>query len=145
MGLKIHGNSRHGMSHSSLHNVWKSMRKRCNNSNDPAYKNYGSRGIKVCSRWDVFEKFLEDMGQSYSAGLTIERIDNNKGYSPENCKWIPKSEQPKNRRNIRLITFNGISQTIADWARDLGMNRSTLSQRFYVYKWDVSRCLERKQ
>lgn len=95
----------HGLSLSSgpnpSYSVWKSMRKRCNNKNSASYKYYGGRGITVCPEWDSFENFLRDMGPK-PPGLTLERIDNEKGYSLSNCRWATIAEQNRNSRNTKL-------------------------------------------
>ena len=82
--------------------VWKGMRQRCNNPNNPAYKNYGGRGIEVCREWDTFAGFMKDMARTYQVGLMIDRIDNDGNYCAENCRWTTRKVQNENKRsNVR--------------------------------------------
>jgi hypothetical protein len=92
---------KHGLSHSPEHRCWVAMIQRCQNQNAKSYKDYGGRGIKVCKRWHHFETFLSDMGRRPPGRYSIERIDNERGYTPSNCKWIPLRDQAKNRRTTR--------------------------------------------
>lgn len=88
--------------------TWKSMRNRCNNPNAINYRDYGGRGIKVCNRWDSFVYFVEDMGVKPTPKHTLERIDNDKGYSPDNCKWATRSEQTYNQRHPSKSGIKGV-------------------------------------
>ena len=90
----------HGMSRTRTHNIWKGMRKRCNNKNSASYQNYGGRGIKICPRWNKFENFLADMGEC-PMGMSLDRINNGGNYEPKNCKWSTRVEQNNNRRPRR--------------------------------------------
>jgi len=105
------------------HMIWASMRGRCNNPNNPAYKNYGGRGIKVCDRWQEFANFIADMGERTDPKHTLERMDNDGDYCPENCVWATRKVQAGNTRRNRWITFNGKTQILMDWARELGITK----------------------
>jgi hypothetical protein len=96
------------------------MKQRCSNPNDPAYKDYGARGITVCSRWvESYEAFMVDMG-TRPAGWSIERIENNGNYEPTNCKWAPMSVQQRNRRGNVLVALYGVEMILSDACRKLG-------------------------
>lgn len=116
-----------------LYLVWNGMRQRCENKNTRAYKQYGARGISVCQEWKNFHGFLEwALSSGYKEGLSIERIDVNGDYCPENCKWIPLSEQAKNtRRNYvnKHLTINGVTKTYQEWADYAGIPALTISRR----------------
>lgn len=123
----------HGMSKTTrLYRIWANMKSRCNNKNFPRYKDYGGRGIKICTEWKKFEVFMEwSIENGYRDDLTIERIDNDKGYDPSNCKFIPRSEQQKNQRSNKRIEFNNEIKTIAEWGRDARFqaNDATIRRR----------------
>lgn len=120
--------------------TWLGMKNRCYREIDKNYKHYGARGIAVCDRWlHSFENFLEDMGEP-EAGLSLDRIDNSKGYSPENCRWADWFTQAQNRRGNRVLEFNGGKQTISYWSRLYGIRHDTLIQRL-DYGWPVERAL----
>lgn len=89
--------TKHGMAGTRTHRIWKAMRSRCNNPNTPRHKDYGGRGIRVCKRWEEFKNFLSDMGECPD-GMSIDRIDNDRGYSPSNCKWSTAKQQNSNQR-----------------------------------------------
>lgn len=126
---------------SRLVNVWNGMRQRCNNPNTVNYPRYGGRGITVCERWGKFNNFYEDMGLSYEPGLTLDRIDNSLGYTPENCRWVTAKQNNNNKRNNRLVTINGETKTLTQWCESLGLRRGTVNQRISVCGWSVDRAL----
>jgi hypothetical protein len=118
------------------------MKDRCYNKNNKYYKDYGGRGIKVCDRWldkeRGFENFLEDMGVR-PIGKSINKINNNGNYEPNNCNWATRKEQSNNTRQNRVFSYNGVTQTIAQWARHLGVPHNTLSYR--LDNWSIERAL----
>lgn len=101
-------NRKHSLGGTRAFNVWKKMLNRCTKPDDSAYPNYGGRGITVCDRWHDVENFVADMGQP-PKGLTLERVDNDGGYNPENCKWATRSEQARNKRNTK-ITWDKVAE-----------------------------------
>lgn len=135
-----HSGKTHGLYYTTSHSVWRNMKTRCNNPKSDRYKWYGRRGIKVCKRWELFENFYADMGEK-PKGLTLERIDNNKGYSKKNCKWATHKEQANNRRTSRILTLNGVSLTIAQWSEKLNILPATICNRINKSGWSVQRTL----
>lgn len=136
--------STHGMTNTPIYVVWSKMKGRCNNIKNVAYHNYGGRGIKVCERWNDkengFANFYADMGER-PEGFTLERIDNNKGYEPDNCKWIPKNEQQKNTRNTYKINIEGDVLCLADACRRLDLKYETVQNRIRR-GWAFEKALE---
>ena len=121
----------HGMSGTPEYYAWKDMKRRCLNPNHKAYSDYGGRGIGVCDRWkNSFENFFVDMGTKPSPKHSIDRIDNNGDYSPENCKWSTRVEQQNNLRNNKpLITIGNETYTIAQWTEEKGYDKSVIYNR----------------
>ncbi len=118
----------HGMTNAPEYKVWEAMRRRCLKISDPSYERYGGRGIEVCVAWLSFESFYADMGHRPDGG-TLERIDNDRGYSSENCRWATRLEQSNNRRSNRWLTVNGERKTITEWSRGLGASDGTVAAR----------------
>ena len=140
MRLK-HGASRgHG---TRAYMAWGTMLKRCTNKNSKKYKDYGGRGITVCQRWTGdagFANFLSDMGEP-EPGMSIDRKDNNAGYSPENCRWATAKEQARNRRVSLLVSMNGKTQLLIEWCEQLGMRYKTVHSRIRNLGWDAVKAL----
>lgn len=133
-----HGHTGNGQV-SKTYTAWQAMLSRCQAPNYINFKNYGGRGINVCKRWQKFENFLEDMGERPD-GLSLDRIENDKGYYKENCRWATRIEQQNNRRNNRKITFNSKTQTLAQWEQELGLNKCIVSGRLRL-GWSVEMAL----
>lgn len=117
------------------YNIWLMMKQRCKNPNDKSYSNYGGRGISICEKWENFEGFLEDMGKK-PQGLSIERIDNEKGYFKENCKWATRKEQNNNRRDNTYFIIDGIKVTRTQIQDLMKWTRSMYRRRFEKYGLD---------
>jgi hypothetical protein len=128
--------TKHGKRHSRVYTIYGQMRSRCYNSKSISYQGYGARGITVCDRWlESFENFYADMGDP-PEGFSIDRIDNDKGYSPDNCRWADAKTQANNRRSSRILTYNGTSLTVAQWGLRLNTNPDRLHNRLSD-KWCV--------
>lgn len=114
-----------------LYRIWKAMRTRCNNPNFHAYKYYGGKGVKICDEWDSYETFYNWAIQNgYDHDLTIDRINNNDGYSPSNCRWISHAEQQNNRSNRVTQIINGEEMTLKQIAERYGLNKHTVTTRY---------------
>jgi hypothetical protein len=132
----------HGLRKTTEYVIWAGIKTRCHNANTPNYKDYGARGITMCPRWlNSFENFLEDMGPRPTAKHTIERINNDLGYSPKNCRWATYIEQANNRRDNRILEFGGNRLTMSEWARKLDMPYSVLSSRLGKLGWSIEKAL----
>ncbi len=131
----------HGESHTSFHNVWCGMLKRCTLKSRKDFHRYGGRGIKVCKRWNVYLNFREDMFQSHQEAkeknnkIFLDRINNDGNYNKRNCRWVNSKESMDNRSSTRWITFDGRKQTLSDWARELNITATTLCDR--LEKWSI--------
>ena len=126
--------------YTSFYNSWASMRQRCLDKNGSDFKNYGGRGITFCDRWEKFDNFHKDMYRYYKKGLSLDRKDNDGNYNKENCRWVTSKIQNNNSRHNKPITFKGITKNLNQWAEYFKIKRSTLAQRYYVYKWDLNKC-----
>lgn len=144
------------MAHSRLNSIFNGMKHRCYNPKDKFYKDYGARGIIVCAEWNdrdrvstlhnatkgflAFKKWALENG--YNDKLTIDRIDVNKGYSPDNCRWVSALVQANNTRSNHYLTYKGKTQSLADWCRELNLNYGTVRSRINRNKWSVEKALE---
>ena len=123
--------AKHGMYKTRVYRIWVGMHQRCYNKNSNQYHKYGGRGIKVCKRWHKFENFLEDMGEP-PEGMSIDRKNNNRGYTPANCRWTNPRKQANNRRTNVYINYDGKKQTIAEWAREYDIPYHVIKHRVSI-------------
>jgi hypothetical protein len=134
----------HGGKYRTEYKSWSGMKNRCLNPAHEDFRLYGGRGITVCERWlESFENFLEDMGPK-PPKTSLDRIDNNKGYTPENCRWASNKLQSNNRRTNRTITFNGKTQTYKQWSEELGLGSGTIRMRV-LSGWPTWKVLSRER
>jgi len=139
----------HHLSQTRFYRIWFGIKERCNNPKNKAYHNYHGRGIKLCERWLKFENFRDDMYKSYlihygkyrKLNTTVDRINNNGNYSPDNCRWATKYQQSNNLRNNVLLKFNNKVLTISEWSKITGINKHTIYSRLYNYKWTIDKAL----
>ena len=120
----------HGMAHTKIYSIWSGMMARCYNPKRKLYQYYGARGITVCKRWHNIHAFHADMGEP-PEGASIERKDNDRGYTPKNCTWADRNRQANNTRANLVIECNGVRMTAAQWARTLGIPYNTIRHRLH--------------
>lgn len=139
----ITGDSRrsHGMSETRIYSIWCNMRTRCQNPNSERYPDYGGRGIEICKRWQSFQDFYADMGDPPSKTHTLDRIDNDGNYCPENCRWATPSEQNSNTKANHVIEYDGKKMTITQWGKYVGIKYITIFARIDRLGWSVERAL----
>jgi len=132
-------NKTHGETNTRLFKIWNGMINRCSNKNNNSYQKYGGRGIIVCEEWHKYIKFRDwALSHGYNDTLTIDRIDVNGNYCPENCRWATNKQQANNRRNTRYFTYKNETHTISEWAEILNINIETLQTRIN-YKWSMNK------
>ena len=135
---------KHGLSNTRLHRIWHSMYCRCYYKSTNQYKNYGGKGIKVCEEWKHIEGFVNfykwAMANGYKDGLTLDRIDNEKNYSPQNCRWVTYKQQCRNRTNNVYYTFKGETKTSKEWCEIYNISQTTLNDRL-KRNWTLEQAL----
>lgn len=138
---RIAKKTQNGLSGHLLFATWRNMMDRCYKAQRADYKNYGGRGIAVCGRWHQFENFIADMGEKPFPKATIERKDNNGNYCPENCAWATRTVQTRNKRNTRIVTFEGKECPLAELAERFDIPVRNLRERLDRYGWTLLRAL----
>lgn len=136
--------TKHGGRHERLYNIWHGIKLRCCTPTNKDYSNYGGRGITICAEWvSDYAAFREwALSNGYADNLSIDRIDNDKGYSPDNCRWVDMKRQNNNRRSNHLITYKGETKSIADFCDEKGLNFQTIYARIVHRGWSVEKALE---
>lgn len=130
----------HGKRSSPIWHIWQQMLQRCNNPSSGGYKKYGARGIQVCLEWHDFETFYADMGDR-PEGMTLGRIDNDAGYSKENCRWETPAQQARNKRNTTMLVLDGKSVSLQDLADRHGVPARILRERLFRLGWPMEKAL----
>lgn len=137
----VHGACRPGKNYTGAYRSWTAMRSRCNYTKNIMYYRYGGRGIKVCPRWDDFRMFLADMGER-PRGKFLDRIDNDCGYSPKNCRWATKNEQMSNRRSTWWVEYKGKRRRVKQLTSRLGVSYKSVWSRVKQRGWTIEEALE---
>lgn len=140
--MKLYKHEYHGKKKTRLYRIWSNVKTRCYNVNDPHYKRWGGKGVKMCEDWKTsFLSFYNwAMANGYTDELTIDRINFNGNYEPSNCRWVTIAEQNRNKSDTILITYNGETKTAAQWAHDLNLGHDTVRQRYHK-GWTPEQCL----
>lgn len=135
---------KHGKSYEPLYRTWLGIKNRCHNKSDKHFKDYGQRGITVCDEWrnDFMNFYNWAINNSYNDTLTIDRIDVNGDYCPDNCRWATRKQQARNRRNNRNFTYKGKTRCLSEWCEILNLNYSTVCTRLNKLGWNIERALE---
>lgn len=133
--MQFIANKRHGMHATKIYKTWNGMVSRCTNPRNSRWNDYGGRGIEVCDRWKSFEGFYADMGDC-PEGMSLDRVDVNGNYEPQNCRWATPKQQSRNRRDNRFVSWRGQTLTVAEWAEKMGMSKSVVL--FRLKKWGNS-------
>lgn len=141
--LKKGTQTTHGLSKTKLYTIWNSMKSRCSYPKSQSYKRYGARGISVCDEWkNSFESFYSwSMENGYREGLTIERIDNNGNYCPQNCKWVTRKEQCRNRRTNIVFEYMGEKHILIEWCEILNLDYKFIYNRIHKMGWSFERSI----
>lgn len=135
----------HGLNKTPEYYSWQGMLSRCYYQKHIEYANYGGRGISVCRRWkNSFQNFIDDMGFKPSGNHSLDRINTNEGYSPDNCRWATRAEQSLNRTDNHRLEFNGRNLTIKEWSNETGFKMSTICNRINRCGWSIERSLTEK-
>lgn len=133
--------TKHGMSDKRIYSIWRNMKQRCSNPNATKYEIYGGKGIEVCNEWLDFMNFYNwAMANGYNDNLSIDRIDGNKGYTPENCRWVTYKVQGNNTEQNHILTYKGKTQNVTQWAEELGIDSNTLNTRI-SRGWNIEKAL----
>lgn len=141
--IYLESNKTHGLNKTSEYRTWCSMKERCLNLNNKDYKYYGGRGIKICDRWlNSFENFYEDMGNKPSKKHSIDRINVNGNYCPENCRWVTAKKQMNNTSKNTYVTYKGKTQSLPEWCDELNLNYNAIRPRFYRGKLTIEQAFE---
>ena len=159
--FRLNGQITEGVNmHTRLNAIYNGMKNRCYNPNRKEYKNYGGRGITICDEWNNRERVSENhasntkgwiafkqwaLSNGYADNLTIDRINNEKGYSPENCRWVTIKEQNNNQRTNCLITYHGKTQNLVQWCEELGLKYRTVKSRLTQLHWTVDKAFTKSR